>query len=185
MFSNPLGSVFNNKPEGEEKKKKRNRKTKKLSPELSEESLGSKNDLSGAQEPQTSISPMQQLCDAGNTLLDIVSEINNPQDAAVAPEEPVVAEAAPATEEPVVVADEQIETQYEELPVGESTMKTIIDSIHSSVYSSNRNLQYSIYSYKPYGILRKLPSGLNDMRESLYFLNQNFISSFTLWYYEI
>lgn len=171
MFSNPLGSVFNNKPEGEEKKKKRNRKTKKLSPELSEESLGSKTDLSGAQEPQTSTSPMQQLCEAGNTLLDIVSEINNPQDVAVAPEEPVVeaSEAAPVTEEPVVAADEQVETQYEELPVGESTMKTIIDSIHSSVYSSNRNLAFSIYSYKPNGILRKL-SELNDMRESLYFL---------------
>ena len=163
MFSNPLGSVFNNKSEGEEKKKKRNRKTKKLSPELSEESLGSKNDLSGAQEPQTSASPIEQLCQAGNTLLDIVSEINNPKDAAAAPEEPVVVEAARVeepveveaapVEEPVAAADEQVETQYEELPVGESTMKTIIDSIHSSVYSSNSDLPSTIYSYK---ILRKL-----------------------------
>jgi len=109
MFTNPIGQMFNNKPEVEEKKKRRNKK-KKISPEMSEESnpslQGSKTDLNSAQpEPTTSL---------GDGLIDIVNEINTNV-------QPVVEEAI-----------ETIETKYEELPVEESTMKTILKQLSTN-----------------------------------------------------
>ena len=134
MFSNPLGSVFN-KPDGEEKKKKRNKKTKKLSPELSEESMGSKTDLTAGGAPDSVVEV--EAAPAAPSLLDIVSEINSSP----------AAPAAEVAEEPVaeVVAapvEEQVETQYEELPVEESTMKTIIESIHN--FTRNSSISFII-----------------------------------------
>ena len=158
MFSNPLGSVFN-KPDGEEKKKKRNKKTKKLSPELSEESMGSKTDLTAGGAPDSVVEV--EAAPAAPSLLDIVSEINSSPvaPAAEVAEEPVAeVVAAPVEEEQQLVApveeeqqvvapvEEQVETQYEELPVEESTMKTIIESIHN--FTRNSSISFIIdYSF--------------------------------------
>lgn len=109
MFTNPIGNMFG-KGDGEEKKKKRNKKSKKnLSPEVSEESNpslnNSKTDLSAVAAEAPSVLPEESAASSSG-LMDIVNEINNnPQ------------------------VDEPVETKYEELPVEESTMQTIIDTI--------------------------------------------------------
>lgn len=113
MFSNPIGQMFP-KPDGEEKKKKRNKKSRKnISPDLSVESNSSlhssKTDLT-AEAAAASPSPAPEEAACAAPLLDIVNEINN--------------------QVPELVS-EVTQVAYEELPVEESTMKAIIDSIHS------------------------------------------------------
>lgn len=112
MFSNPIGQMFS-KPEGEEKKKKRNKKSKKLSPEMSEESNpsihNSKTDLNTAVAEEVPAGGEEAPKCSG--LMDIVNEIN----------------AETLVEENV----EEVETKYEELPVEESTMKTILESMQN------------------------------------------------------
>lgn len=131
MFSNPIGGMFG-KGDGEEKKKKRNKKSKKFSPEISVETNSlnnSKNDLTS---DAASAEPVPVAEVASSNLLDIVAEINSQ------PKEEVVEVAPEAASEPAQVeqapeqSEEVVETKYEELPVEESTMKTIIDSIQNS-----------------------------------------------------
>lgn len=149
MFTNPIG-LFNSKPEGGEgeKKKRRNKKKKNLSPEASEESAhslqGSKTDLNSAtpEEPQASSG-------FGFNLVDIVNEINtNVQTEPVVEVEEVVEVSQPVVEEVVEASQtvveevvEAVETKYEELPVEESTMKTILEQL--STNSENNAVEES------------------------------------------
>ncbi len=118
MFSNPLGQMFG-KTDEPEKKKKRNKRTKKLSPDASEDATsslnGSNTDLKASvtfEEVQGDIGEAPKC----SSLLDIVNEINS----------------APLVEEPVEeIVEEQTETKYEELPVDDITIKAVLEGLQN------------------------------------------------------
>lgn len=118
MFSNPIGQMFG-KPDEPEKKKKRGKRNKKLSPEASEEAPSSLNGSNTDLKASVTFEEVQG--DAGeapkcSNLLDIVNEINS----------------APLVEEPVEeITDEPTETQYEERPVDETTIKAVLEGMQS------------------------------------------------------
>ncbi len=118
MFSNPLGQMFG-KPDEQEKKKKRSKRNKKLSPEASEDAPSSLNGSNTDLKASVTFEEVQG--DVGEPakcsgLLDIVNEINS----------------APLVEEPVEeITDEPTETQYEERPVDENTIKAVLEGMQS------------------------------------------------------
>lgn len=131
MFTNPIGQLFN-KPEGEEKKKKRNKKSKKVSQEVTEEAntsiTNSTTSLNTFESASNQVTPVDAAPESSfSGLIDIVNEINNsPSVNAEVTGEPVVEQLEQ------VERTEQVETQYEEKPVEESTMQAIYQSIQNA-----------------------------------------------------
>ena len=129
MFSNPLGQMFG-KPDEPEKKKKRGKRNKKLSPEASEDTPSSLNGSNTDLKASVTFEEVQ--ADAGEApkcsgLLDIVNEINS----------------APLVEEPVEeIADELIETQYEERTVDEITIKAVLEGMQNQNEQQATGMSY-------------------------------------------